>query len=311
MINLYEALKSFPPFSRQLKCKGMLFTQYDCPQTNRKASFYIEQNFIAYVIRGRRIFHKQHRTWEIKEGVCALVKKGAHIAERRDNDEWCVMVFFIPDDFLKQLVKENRRNLPMLKVTDTGTDHVLLLDVNELSKSFFLSMLPYFSHSTPPPENLIELKFKELVLSLLANKKNEHFLSWLNALSDDHRQSLEEIMHSNYTFNLTLSQYASLASKSIPTFSREFKKFYNDTPAKWIVKQRMSLATDLLENSSLRIGEIAMECGFENQTHFSRVFKEKTGASPIQFRKHIHSSRSKPDQIDINRNIFDWNRKVK
>jgi AraC-like DNA-binding protein len=187
------------------------------------------------------------------------------------------------------LVNENRRNLPLLNVTDAGAEQVLLLNVNELSKSFFLSMLPYFSQSPPPPENLVELKFKELVLSLLSNKKNEHFLSWLNALADDHRQSLEEIMRTNYTFNLTLSQYAGLACKSIPTFHREFKKLFNDTPAQWIVKQRMALATDLLENSSLRIGEIALECGFENQTHFSRVFKEKTGASPIQFRKHSHT----------------------
>ena len=286
MINLYQALKSFPPFSRQLTCKGMLFTQYDCPQTTCKEQFFIEQNFIAYIIRGRRIFHKGKRTWDIKEGVCALVKKGMHIAERLENDEWCVMVFFMPDEFLKQLVNENRRNLPLLNLTDAGAEHVLLLNVNELSKSFFLSMLPYFSQSPPPPENLVELKFKELVLSLLSDKKNEHFLSWLNALSDDHRQSLEEVMHSNYTFNLTLSQYASLACKSIPTFNREFKKIFNDTPAKWIVKQRMMLATDLLENSFLRIGEIALECGFENQTHFSRVFKEKTGFSPMQFRKH-------------------------
>jgi AraC family transcriptional regulator, exoenzyme S synthesis regulatory protein ExsA len=288
MINLYEALKSFPPFSRQLTCKGMLFTQYDCPQTNCKEQFFVEHHFIAYVLRGRRIFHKGKQSWNIQEGVCAFVKKGTHMAERLQNEEWCVMVFFMPEEFLKQLIHENRRNLPLLKLTEAGADHVLLLRVNELSESFFLSMLPYFTQNPPPPENLIELKFKELVLSLLSNKNNEHFLSWLNALCDDHRQSLEGIMHSNYTFNLTLSQYAHLASKSIPTFNRAFKKIFNDTPAKWIVKQRMALATDLLENSSLPIGEISLECGFENQTHFSRIFKEKAGCSPMQFRKHNH-----------------------
>jgi AraC family transcriptional regulator, exoenzyme S synthesis regulatory protein ExsA len=289
MISLYEALKSFPPFSRQLTCKGMLFTQYDCPQTTRKEQFFIEQNFIAYVIRGRRIFHKGKQTWDIKKGVCAFVRKGTHISERLENDEWCVMVFFMPDQFLRQLVTENRRTLPLTKSTVVPTDHVLLLDVNELSESFFMSMLPYFSQRPPPPENLLELKFKELVLSLLANTKNEHFLSWLNALSDDHRQSLEEIMRNNFTFNLTLSQYASLANTSIPTFNREFRKIFNDTPAKWIAKHRVALATDLLQNSTMRVGEIALECGFENQTHFSRVFREHTGASPMEYRKQASS----------------------
>ena len=85
--------------------------------------------------------------------------------------------------------------------------------------------------------------------------------------------------------NSTLAEYAKLTCKSIPTFKRDFKKIFNDTPAKWVMKKRLNLATDLLENTPLSIGEITFECGFENQTHFSRVFKEKMGVSPSQFRK--------------------------
>ena len=66
-----------------------------------------------------------------------------------------------------------------------------------------LSMIPYFTQVPPPPENLLELKFKELVLSLLSNKNNNRLLSWLNNLCDDQHSSMEEIMQNNYTFNLT------------------------------------------------------------------------------------------------------------
>ncbi|HEX5169882.1 MAG TPA: AraC family transcriptional regulator [Cyclobacteriaceae bacterium] len=289
MIDLYDALKNFPALSRQLNCKGMLFTQYDCPQTTHKEGFFVERSFIIYVIRGRRIFHKDMKTWDIKEGVCAFVKSGTHTAERLGNDEWCVMAFFVPVDFLKSLMAENRGRFPAINSTSVVSDHVILLDVDEFSKSFFFSMLPYFSQSPPPPENLVELKFKELILSLLSNENNRHFLSYLNTLSDDNRQSIEEIMNNNYRFNLTLDQYARLASKSVPTFKREFKRLFNDTPAKWVTKRRLALATELLERSSLRVGEIAQECGFENQTHFSRLFKEKVGESPLQFRMQRYS----------------------
>ncbi len=178
----------------------------------------------------------------------------------------------------------------MTNLPEAGVEHVLPLDVNELSKSFFFSMLPYFTQAPPPPENLLELKFKELILSLLSNKKNERFLSYLNNLSNDKNPSMEEVMQNNYAFKLTLAEYAKLTCKSIPTFKRDFKKIFKDTPAKWVMKKRLNLATELLENTPLSIGEISFECGFENQTHFSRVFKEKLGVSPLQFRTKLHTT---------------------
>jgi AraC family transcriptional regulator, exoenzyme S synthesis regulatory protein ExsA len=290
MINIYETFKNFPEFSKQLTCKDLLFTNYDCPQTEPKERFLVECNFIAYIISGRRIFHKNQQTWDLKEGTCVFIKKGAHIAEKPGNEGWCVMVFFMPDDFLKQLINENRRSLPLANLPEAGVDHVLPLNVNDLSKSFFFSMLPYFTQSPPPPENLLELKFKELILSLLSNKQNDRFLSYLNNLSNDSTPSMEDVMHNNFAFKLSLEEYAKLSCKSVPTFKREFKKLFKDTPAKWVMKKRLSLASELLENTSLSVAEITYECGFENQSHFSRIFKEKMGISPLQFRMTRHAA---------------------
>ena len=290
MINLYQALKTYPDFSRQLICKGMLFTNYDCPQTSDKEKFYVECSYIAYVISGRRIFHKNSKSWELKEGACVFVKKGAHISEKRPQEGWCVMVFFIPDNFLKQLVNEYRNSLSLINLAAQDEDMVFLLDVNELGRAFFFSMLPYFTQIPPPPENLLELKFKELILSLLSNKKNKHFLSYLSDLYNNTNPSLAEVMQNNFAFNLTLEEYAKLACKSVPTFKREFKKTFNDTPAKWVLRKKLTLATELLENTSLTVGEICYECGFENQTHFSRVFKEKMGVPPLQFRTNLQTA---------------------
>ncbi len=284
IINLYEAFKNFPSMSRQLHCKDLLFTHYDCPQTQRYARFYLQYNLIVYVVSGRRIFHKDKKTWEMKEGVCAFVKKGTHISERENDEGWCAMAFFIPDHFLKHLIEENKNSLPLANVGYGNIDHVHPLNISEISRSFFSSMMPYFNQSPPPSENLVELKFKELVLSLLTNE-NKELLAYLNGLYNDKHPSMIDIMQNNFTFNLSLTEYANLACKSVPTFKREFKRIFNDTPAKWVMKKRLSMASELLENTALSIGEITNQCGFENQTHFSRLFKEKKGKSPLQFRK--------------------------
>ena len=288
MINLHEVLKNYPSLSRQLNCRGMLFTQYECPQTNRKEQFYVECSYIAYVISGRRIFHKNDKSWDLKEGTCVFVKRGTYTAEKPEGEKWCVMVFFIPDNFLRQVLIDNRASLPSINKSEPGRESVLSLEVNDLSKSFFLSMLPYFTQAPPPPENLLELKFKELVLSLLSNKDNHRLVSWISEVDNDRRLSLQDIMQNNYKYNLNLDQYANLALMSLSTFKREFKKTFNDAPAKWILKNRLKLAAQLLENTSLSVTEVAFECGFENQTHFSRIFKEKMAISPLQFRLKFH-----------------------
>src|SRR5215207_3487734 len=111
MINLYEILKNHPGLSRQLNCRDLLFTNYDCPQATGKERFFVECNYIAYVLNGKRTFHKNGKTWDLKEGVCVFVKKGTYIAEKEEDEGWCVMVLFIPDSFLKQLINENRQSL--------------------------------------------------------------------------------------------------------------------------------------------------------------------------------------------------------
>jgi transcriptional regulator GlxA family with amidase domain len=94
-------------------------------------------------------------------------------------------------------------------------------------------------------------------------------------------------MHNNFAYKLTLAEYAKLSCKSVPTFKREFKKLFKDSPAKWVLKKRLKLAAELLINTELHVGEITYETGFENQTHFSRTFKEKYGITPSLYRmKH-------------------------
>jgi hypothetical protein len=86
------------------------------------------------------------------EGKAAFVKKGSYIAEKESGDEWCVMVFFIPDIYIVDFIKESRSTL-LFKDLPEISDYLLLpLQMNELSQAFFYSMLPYFTQDPPPHE---------------------------------------------------------------------------------------------------------------------------------------------------------------
>ena len=196
-----------------------------------------------------------------------------------------MLVFFITSEYISSFINEYRKSLSVQRGFMAQDHQMFELEVNEPSRGFFYSMLPYFDQQPPPPESLVELKFKELLLNLLVNPANRNLLQWAIDLSDSGcSQTLQEVMQSNYTFNLSLVDFARLAGKSIANFKREFQKTYQTTPGKWLLVKRLDYASLLLKSSTKRVNEIAFESGFENTTHFSRVFKARYGRSPLQFR---------------------------
>jgi AraC family transcriptional regulator, exoenzyme S synthesis regulatory protein ExsA len=62
------------------------------------------------------------------------------------------------------------------------------------------------------------------------------------------------------------------------------------SPGKWLTHKRLEYAKLLLNTSKKNVSEIAYTTGFENITHFSRIFKEKYNLSPLQFRKETNYS---------------------
>lgn len=284
IIDLYNTVKQHPEYFKQLSCGKLLFTQYDCPQEAAMQDLFSETNYIGYVISGKRIFHLPGEKHIMTEDKCVFAKKGGWIAEKEPGQGWCVLVFFIPDDYLKNFVSEYRPHLPLSVSTDGVTQQMIDIDINEITRSFFYAMIPYFTQPAPPPESLLELKFKELLFNILINKKNNALLHWIRQLADEEKISLQKVMEANYTYNLSMNDFAKIAGRSIATFNREFNALYKTSPGKWLVQKRLNYAQLLLHTTTKPVREIVFESGFENNTHFSRVYKEKFGISPLQSR---------------------------
>jgi AraC family transcriptional regulator, exoenzyme S synthesis regulatory protein ExsA len=61
---------------------------------------------------------------------------------------------------------------------------------------------------------------------------------------------LPEIMEANYTFNLSIAEFARISQRSHASFKRDFISCYKTTPGKWLVQKRLEYAKHLLESSS-------------------------------------------------------------
>jgi len=84
----------------------------------------------------------------------------------------------------------------------------------------------------------------------------------------------------NYTSPISLEELAYLSGRSLFSFKRDFQQIYGSTPARWIREKRLAKARQMLQSSQMSVADVAYSLGFENPTHFSRIFKQQYGIPP-------------------------------
>lgn len=288
MVNFIESVLKYPEYSRQFTCGNSLITAFNCPlearlMQNRFTDLWSQNNYIFYVIDGRKIWHTAGGSYDLQKGKCVFVQKGASIIEQFFDIGFCLVLFFIPDEFICETLKT--KSTPVSS-SRKPYQPVMLLETSETLEAFFLSMSSYFASNKEPDQRLLELKFRELVLTIADNPNNAELLSYFcSLLHEPQSVSLQRIMEDNYCFNLTLEQYARLCNRSLSAFKRDFQKQFGTTPGKWLLEKKLHHAMHLLNSGNKTVSEAAFESGFENPSHFSQAFKEKYGVTPTAARK--------------------------
>lgn len=92
-------------------------------------------------------------------------------------------------------------------------------------------------------------------------------------------------LHENWSEPLTLHDLALIADLHPVTLSKQFPLYFACTLGEYKRKLRIEKALSLLKSSSLSVTDIALACGFFDQSHFIRVFKEVTRLRPLQYKR--------------------------
>ena len=89
--------------------------------------------------------------------------------------------------------------------------------------------------------------------------------------------------------DVTLSDMAQIAGLSPFHFSRVFKQQTGETPYHFLCTRRLMRARRLLQEGKLPLAELALECGFASQSHFTAAFTKAMGVPPGRYRKHLNA----------------------
>jgi len=284
MINLYSTIINSNLFSK-IEVSELLFVEYTCMREETKLGLWSNNNYFAFISSGKKMWKTIYNSYEVSDGDIIFVKKGANLTHQFFEDKFCAIFVFIPDDFIKTFLKKNSTLLDTSQKDLSGQDAILRIEKDELLEMYYYSIQSYLSLSQKPDKKLLLLKFEELLLSLFSNKKHKALTDYFISLCQDQEYQMRRIMDENFAYNLKLENYAQLCHMSLSTFKSYFKRYYHTTPGAWLQQKKLELAYNQILTTNLNINRISLECGFEDTSHFIRVFKQKFHLTPLQFRQ--------------------------
>lgn len=288
MINLHSAIKHSDRF-RKLEVDELLFAEYTCMREETKLGIWSDNNYFAFISSGKKAWRTIYHTYEVNEGDVLFIKKGANLTHQFFDDEFCAIFIFIPDDFIKQFLKKNPAFIGTKDRDVSSQDAVIRLTSDELLQNYYHSIQSYLFLSEQPNKELVQLKFEELLLSLFSNRVHNELTEYFISLCRDRLYQMSTIMEQNFAYNLTLEEYAHLCHMSLSTFKKSFKEYYHTTPAVWLKERKLDRALHQLLTSDMSVSQVSFESGFEDTSHFIRVFKQKHHLTPLQYKQKVSS----------------------
>jgi AraC-like DNA-binding protein/mannose-6-phosphate isomerase-like protein (cupin superfamily) len=243
--------------------------------------------FVIICTKGKGTHWIDFIEYEIKPGAVFIISpgKGHSFVHSEDAEGF---VFFHTKDFYelhstsKKLVEYpfyySNYNTPLIQIDKKSINRILPV-FKEILEEYRSKQLMKFNRLFV----LVELLYIDLLRLYVPleqiEKQNQNYLIKLH--------KLEELIEGNFISIKLPAQYADLMSMSVKQLNRICKECLNKSTSDLISDRIVLEAKRLLVYSSLTISEIAEEIGYTDISYFSRLFKKKTGKTPVNFLKEI------------------------
>ncbi|MFT5266280.1 MAG: AraC-like DNA-binding protein [Polaribacter sp.] len=244
---------------------------------------------LTYIDHGIQELFSPTKKIRLKDKESLLMKCGNYVANTHNISpisQLSGIVFHLNPDSIKAAFGDKDLDFLNIEERITPTNPAIELGQNDLIESFVNSLRPYFNKPKLSSEKLMAIKLQELI-TILTLEGNDHILYLLGTIRKREIFEFETIINANLYNNLSVPELAHLMNKSESSFKREFKKYYNESPARYLKTKKLEKAAELLKNSSKSISKISWECGFEDLAHFSSSFNNIYKLSPRKYRSSI------------------------
>ncbi|MBW7673963.1 helix-turn-helix domain-containing protein [Chryseobacterium chendengshani] len=174
----------------------------------------------------------------------------------------------------------------------------------EIEKNWF-DELDFSTSNLQGSMKIVNLDLKFLLHQIFRETKADDLTSQLSIqsllleilsemLQEDKTQShknpvwvseINQILNDQFSDHLTLNYLAKIIDIHPVHLSRDFSKYFNSGLGEYIRKLKVQKSLQLISQKKQDLTTIAFDCGFSDQSHFTRCFKEINGITPSQYRK--------------------------
>lgn len=247
-----------------------------------KREGYISNHVVSIVLSGEQHIETDDGDLiKVKEGEVLFIPRGLyHISDfLPQNGNFKSLLFYFDDAIIQEFLSTSK----ITEITKRGVSNHLKFGMVPNLRLFADALVSIYKGDHLKNKSFLELKILELLHLLNSLAKKQDFANFLFRLTLPKKRNIKTFMEHNFDKPLKIEDYAYLTGRSLSTFRRDFKSYYNITPQKWLKEKRLEKALNILNTQAIKVTDLAYEVGYENTSYFIKEFKSKVGQSPKQY----------------------------
>lgn len=158
--------------------------------------------------------------------------------------------------------------------------NIIALSSFKSSRDILAGLIENSEKHLSASEAQMSIMIGNLLLELSSGTSHEQ------STKEDGIKRVTAYLTENFAQKISLEEMADMAGLTPYHFTRKYKKETGVTPHQFLLSTRMSAAKYCLSNTNMTISEIAVSCGFIDESAFCYTFKKREGITPNEYRKN-------------------------
>ena len=266
----------------------MTFVAYRSDVYPERNEVFFEEHAVIVVLEGEKKFSSPTQELHVQKGQILFFQRGCYSMNESIDADYKSLVFFVNEKQLKEFVSQHlaifQEQTAVTTARSLPDSPILSLTSSTTFTTFIQSLLPYFGSKTPFLNELLRLKFQELLLHLLELDSSGQLRTTLLHIYQGQKADLDFLMNTYLLKPLSMNELARLSGRSLSAFKRDFEEHFHTSPGHWIRRKRLEHAQFLLRNTDQNVSEVSMEIGYESVSHFIKAYKQQYGFTPKRVR---------------------------